>query len=168
MDSKNEGVTAVLRPVVGCLTERLGDNLIALVLFGSRARGDEGETSDWDIFLLARSLPSAPVTRYAAVHACCPVEPEGGISFLAKTQTEFEGGFPSFYLDLAIDGIILFDTCGYMESKLERVHELIEQAGLKRQRIPGGFFWDWQQSPGPDWELTWSGFRSAGGRMGGL
>ena len=41
-------------------------------------------------------------------------EPEGGVSFLAKTQMEFK------------------------------------ETGLKRERIPGGFFWDWKKYPGPD------------------
>lgn len=160
MAARKKRVREALLPVVKSLTERLGDNLIALVLFGSRARDDQRETSDWDLFLLARSLPLSPVERYAGVRACCPIEPEGGLSFLAKTQEEFEGGFPSFYLDLALDGIILFDTEGYMEDKLQRIRELIKQAGLKRRKIPGGFFWDWQESPGPDWEITWNGFRS--------
>lgn len=162
MDSKEEKLKEALLPVVEHLKERLGDELMALVLFGSRARDDERETSDWDIFLLARSLPSSPVERYARVRACCPVEPEGGLSFLSKTQEEFESEFPSFYLDLAIDGIILLDTAGYMDRQLNRIRELIGQAGLRRERIPGGFFWEWQQPPGPDWEITWAGFRHAG------
>jgi len=67
-------------------------------------------------------------------------------------------GFPSFYLDLALDGVILYDTDGYMETKLRRIREIIKETGLKRERIPGGCFWDWKKYPGPDWEISWKGF----------
>ncbi len=148
-----------LRPLVERLREVLGENLVALVLFGSRARGEQRRTSDWDIFVLARSLPVSPMKRYVQLRSLRKEEPEGGVSFLAKTQTEFEAGFPSFYLDLALDGVILYDTDGYMEAKLRRIREIIKETGLKRERIPGGFFWDWKKYPGTDWEISWKGFQ---------
>src|SRR3990167_7571124 len=158
MAAKEKKVEQLLRPLVESLRDGLGQNLVAVALFGSRARGEQRKASDWDIFILARSLPTSPMKRYAQLRALCDVEPEGGVSFLAKTQKEFEEGFPSFYLDLALDGIILYDTDGYMEAKLRRIREIIKETGLKRERIPGGFFWDWKKDPGPEWEITWDGF----------
>ena len=158
MAARRKKIKEVLRPLVESLREALGENLIALVLFGSRARGERRRASDWDIFVLARSLPVSPMKRYARLRSLRSEEPEGGVSFLAKTQTEFEEGFPSFYLDLALDGVILYDPDGYMESKLRRIREIIKETGLIRERIPGGFFWDWKKYPGPDWEITWKGF----------
>jgi predicted nucleotidyltransferase len=161
MVSKEARLREALSPVLERLKEELGRNLLALVLFGSRARDEMRPTSDWDLFLLARALPASPLDRYAGLRRGCGDEPEGGVSFLAKTRDEFEGGFPSFYLDLALDGIILFDTDGYMETRLERIRELTREAGLNRKSIAGGFFWDWEKSPGPDWEIDWNGFRAA-------
>ena len=33
------------------------DRLVAVVLFGSRARGEGSETSDWDLLVIAEGLP---------------------------------------------------------------------------------------------------------------
>lgn len=132
---------------MGSLHEALGQNLIALVLYGSRARGEQRRASDWDIFVLARSLPVSPMKRYARLRSLRNEEPEGGVSFLAKTRIEFEEGFPSFYLDLALDGVILYDTDGYMEAKLRRIREIIKETGLKRERIPGRFFLGLEEIP---------------------
>jgi len=158
MAAKGKNLKEALRPLVESLQDGLGQNLVAVVLFGSRARGEQRKASDWDIFVLARSLPVSPMKRYAPLRELCDGEPEGGVSFLAKTQKEFEEGFPSFYLDLALDGIILYDTDGYMEAKLRRIREIMKETGLKRERISGGFFWDWKEDPGPEWEISWKGF----------
>jgi predicted nucleotidyltransferase len=159
MAAKEEKVKQTLRPLVKSLQSRLGRNLIALVLFGSRARGVQGQASDWDIFVLARSLPASPMGRYAQLRALCHAELAGGVSLLAKTQAEFEEGFPSFYLDLALDGVILYDSGGYMDAKLRRIREIIKESGLRREKIPGGFFWNWKKDPGPHWEIGWDGFQ---------
>ena len=160
MAANGKKIKEALRPLVESLREGMGQNLVALVLFGSRSRGAQRRASDWDIFVLARSLPVSPMKRYARLRSLRNEEPEGGVSFLAKTQMEFEEGFPSFYLDLALDGVILYDIGGYMEAKLERIKEIIKETGLKRERIPGGFFWDWKKYPGPDWEISWKGFEA--------
>jgi predicted nucleotidyltransferase len=153
-------IKEALRSLVESVQDGLGQNLLAVVLFGSRARGEQRKASDWDIFVLARSLPVSPMKRYGQLRALCNGEPEGGVSFLAKTQREFEEGFPSFYLDLALDGVILFDTDGYMQARLQRIKEIIKETGLRRERIPGGFFWDWKKYPGPQWEISWKGFEA--------
>lgn len=160
MAAKGKKVKEALRPLVENLQDGLGQNLVAVVLFGSWARGEQRKASDWDIFVLARSLPVAPMKRYAQFRSLCNDQPESGVSFLAKTQMEFEEGFPSFYLDLALDGIILYDTDGYMEAKLRRIREIIKETRLKRERIPGGFFWEWKKDPGPEWEISWKGFEA--------
>jgi len=46
-----------------------------------------------------------------------------------------------------------------MRGRLNRSRDLIREAGLKRERISGGFFWDWEQPPGAKWEISWEGFR---------
>lgn len=159
MAAKEKKLRGILSPLVRSLRKGLGEDLIAVVLFGSRARGVTRKTSDWDLFILVRSLPFSPLKRYSYLRGLYDNGPEGGVSLLARTQSEFEEGFPAFYLDLGLDGVILFDTGGYMEAKLKRIREITKEAGLKRETISGGFFWDWEKYPGHEWEISWKGFQ---------
>src|SRR4051794_206433 len=49
--------TSVAEQAVSALQAALGDRLVAVVLFGSRARGDAHLDSDWDLLVLAEGLP---------------------------------------------------------------------------------------------------------------
>jgi predicted nucleotidyltransferase len=53
-----------LSPIVTALLQGLGDNLVSVVLFGSRARRDTTEASDWDMLVIARHLASRFFQRY--------------------------------------------------------------------------------------------------------
>jgi len=50
--------------VVAALQTGLGERLISIVLFGSRARGDAHVDSDWDLLVIARDLPQKAFTRH--------------------------------------------------------------------------------------------------------
>jgi predicted nucleotidyltransferase len=52
-----------LKRIVDCYKDYMGDRLISMVLFGSRARGDAKETSDYDLFIVAEELPPKPFKR---------------------------------------------------------------------------------------------------------
>lgn len=41
----------------------LGNKLISIALFGSRARGDYTKSSDFDIFIIAKSLPGRHLAK---------------------------------------------------------------------------------------------------------
>ncbi len=62
-----------LQAVVIALREALSDDLIALVLFGSRARGDARPDSDWDLLLIAKNLPERPFARHLYLQKNCPL-----------------------------------------------------------------------------------------------
>ncbi len=61
-----------LSDVVAALRQGLGDDLVAVALFGSRARGEAVEGSDWDIFVLAHHLPSGILERYRRLKRLLP------------------------------------------------------------------------------------------------
>lgn len=146
-----------LSPLVESLQHGLSQNLWGLVLFGSTARGEASESSDLDLLLVANALPEKFMARMRYLRCLLPSEVRGSVSFIAKTRAEFEAGFPSYYLDLALDGIILYDRENYMHQKLARIHELIETAGLRRQRTDYGFSWEWRTPPKGHWRIDWSG-----------
>jgi predicted nucleotidyltransferase len=49
--------------VVKCFKDYLGDNLLSIVLFGSHARGDAREESDYDLFIICKHLPDSSLKR---------------------------------------------------------------------------------------------------------
>lgn len=48
MSPSPEPLSVTPEPVIESLRAGLGDNLVAVVLFGSRARGEAGPESDWE------------------------------------------------------------------------------------------------------------------------
>jgi predicted nucleotidyltransferase len=151
-------VNAHLRPmseVVAALRRGLGGDLIAVVLFGSRARGQADEASDWDLLLVARHLPEGTLDRHMRLKKLLPPAWRAQTAILAKTPHEFESYLPSVYLDIALDGILLYDSDGYMASRLSDLKGLIEKKGLHRERVQDDLVWRWERFPGYDWALEW-------------
>ncbi|MBM3301480.1 MAG: nucleotidyltransferase domain-containing protein [Deltaproteobacteria bacterium] len=133
----------------------LKEKLIAVVLFGSRARSEAHSFSDWDLFVLAEGMPENPFDRSFFFR-----ERLGGrglrASVLARTREEFERDLRSLYLDIAHDGIILFDPSGYMSAKLEEIRQITHEAGLYRTKRRGSWVWRWRkQPPLGEWNLQW-------------
>lgn len=144
-----------LEPVIEALKEHLDGRLVAVVLFGSRARGEAEEHSDWDLLVIARDLPPRPFRRYRVLKAMLPLPWRGCISLLAKTPEEFEASLPALYLDIALDGVILYDPEHYAREKLAYLQALIRRKGLCRERVGRSLVWRWQEFPGFDWSIEW-------------
>lgn len=146
---------ASLAEVIVALKQRLGDSLVAIVLFGSRARGEAGEASDWDLLVIAHQLPDKAMERHIALKSMLPVEWRGHVSMLAKTPQEFEARLPSLYLDIALDGLVLYDTGEYITERLARLRRLVQKQGLRRESTEHDLIWRWQHFPGFNWSLEW-------------
>ncbi len=160
MDRLPQTLESLLNQVVEALKQELDDSLIAVVLFGSRARSEAREESDWDLLVIAHDLPPRPFQRHRFLKQMLPSTWRGLISLLAKTPEEFEASLPALYLDIALDGVVLYDPEGYAQEKLTRLRELIREKGLHRERIGRDFAWQWEEFPGFDWILEWSETRS--------
>lgn len=152
---EKEQAQETLRVVVEALRQGLGDNLAAIVLFGSRARGEATEASDWDLFVLAHDLPSSPLQRHIQLTTLLPVQWRGRAAILARTPTEFESHLSSLMLDIALDGIVLYDPERYVTQRLAAVKRLITNRGLYREQVDRDFIWKWKQFPGSNWSLEW-------------
>jgi predicted nucleotidyltransferase len=146
---------AQLAKVVSALKQGLGNGLIAVVLFGSRARGEADGASDWDLLVIAHKLPDKTLERHLWLKSVLPIEWRGRVSVLAKTPLEFEARLPSLYLDIALDGLVLYDTHGYITERLARLRKLIQSKGLRRETAQRDFVWRWQKFPGFNWSLEW-------------
>ncbi len=132
----------------------LGTRLTAVVLFGSRARRDDRPDSDWDLLVIAEGLPEHYFDRQFLVNSFLEVCPYP-ISPVIRTPKEFESHVPSLYLDIAVDGYILYDPAGYAAGRLAHLRRLIEEAGLSRERTAAGDVWTWEHPPRGPWVMTW-------------
>jgi len=146
---------AVLDEAVQAMKQGLGADLVAVVLFGSQAQGEADANSDWDLLLLARRLPEKPWQRHVQLKRLLPEAWRGRVSLLAKTPAEFESHLPALYLDIALDGVVLYDTGNYMAQRLAYLRELLARRGLRRERVGREMTWRWQHAPGADWTLEW-------------
>ena len=145
----------VTKRIVDALRAALGERLIAVVLFGSHARGDADEDSDWDLLVIAQGLPEDAWDRHLFFVNSMPIDCRSGISIVARTPEEFEMRITPLDLDIALDGEILFDPQQYAEEKLNYIKELIKDSGLYRERTEAGDLWQWEKQPTGPWALEW-------------
>jgi hypothetical protein len=87
-----------------------------------------------DLLLIAENLPEKPLARHFFLKRSLPADCRGTISLLAKTPAELEAGVSPLYLDIALDGKILYDSKGYATVRLEKLQNLIARSGLYRLR----------------------------------
>jgi len=145
--------------VVKCYKDYLGDDLFSIVLFGSHARGDAREGSDYDLFIIAEGLPPKPFQRILFIRSPLKAQFKEKFCIIAKTPGEVFKDFPPLFLDLGVDGIILFDRDDFFKKAQAKIRDIIRQAGLQRKRVNREYYWEWQKPPKKGWEITWSGYR---------
>lgn len=150
-----------VKEVVNALREHLGSDLVAVVLYGSWARGTARPASDVDLFVVAHNLPQNRLDRARYIHRAVVERFDRRVSILAKEPVEFERFFPSLYLDIGLDGITLYDPQGYMCKRLARIREIIQEAGLYRVCRDGELMWLWKRRPARRWAIEWEGFRES-------
>ena len=121
----------------------MADDLISLVLYGSVARGEDIERSDYDFYVVARGLPDGPINRSIFLREILfGLQLNRRFSIRGKGPKEMREILPLF-LDLAIDGIILYDRDDFMKSFLEKVLKEIDEHKLTRYRTGEGYY-GWQ------------------------
>jgi hypothetical protein len=152
-------VAPIADGLVHGLHRSLGDDLVAVALYGSRARGDARAWSDWDFLVIARNLPQRTLDRHFFIKKILPDDWRGLASVLAKTPDEFMTHLPALYLDIALDAVIVFDRDDYLSSRLARLRRLIAKVGLYREQTGADFSWRWRTFPGLGWSLEWEDAR---------
>jgi len=151
---RQDGVS-IPEQVASGMRAGLGDRLLAVILFGSWARGEGTSSSDWDILVVAEGLPDRIFERRVLLLGLLPPRLRGVVSLLAKTPQEFGANLPSLYLDIALDGQVVYDRRGYAVEKIAALRQVIERAGLHRERTSAGDVWRWRTEPVGAWALQW-------------
>lgn len=132
--------------------EVLGDRLVSLVLYGSVARGEARSTSDIDLFVVLQEAPKGMLRRRALL------EPVRGaltpelerlwaqgiyVDFVEVIRSREEARrFHPLYLDMTVEGELLYDRQGFFHEVLERVRHRLAALGAKRCSMGHLRYWD--------------------------
>jgi predicted nucleotidyltransferase len=147
------------------LKEQLGESLIAVVLFGSVARGEATSHSDIDLLVVASGLPESRLARQLCLERADDLlEPRlqalrrqgilTGFSPLLKTPQEAARVTP-LYFDLLQDALILYDREGFFSAVLERLRASFQRLGARRVKRGKIRYWELKPdyTPGEVFEL---------------
>ena len=122
------------------LLEGLGEKLFSVILYGSAARGEQNEWSDLDIYVLAQGLPESPIRRVMFLKGLlADLKTEKKVSIRGKTPEEFGKPILPLYLDLAAEGVVLYDKANFASKILEKIREKVKEVGLARYRTKEGY-----------------------------
>jgi predicted nucleotidyltransferase len=141
-----------------------GPRLVALVLFGSVARGTARPDSDVDLLLVAEGLPAgrrARLAEFAEVEALVarrasparrhprgapPGSEEVTLSPILRTPAEIDAG-SWLFLDLTVDARLLVDRGDFMAGRLASIAGKLAAIGARREPYKGS--WVWRIPPDP-------------------
>jgi hypothetical protein len=90
------------------LQEKLGDNLIRIILFGSRARGDNDKYSDYDCLVIVKENNKSIKETILDIEADILYEKDAVFSAFAYTEEELSlRKFMPFIINVTREGIAL-------------------------------------------------------------
>lgn len=144
----------LLNAFVICLRNRLGAQLISVVLYGSVARGSARPDSDVDLLVVIDPSPGMADVRalVRAVERESVDTPAGQqarqrglgcfISSLVLTRREADRN-RYLYLDLTQEAILLFDREDLLRKRLAKMRARMKELGSVRIELPDGtWYWD--------------------------
>ena len=142
---------AKAREIVPFLRAAWGGRLDAVVLFGSRARGDADEYSDWDLLVIAHGLPDNPLERQREWARAIPSAWRIRARPVLHTPKEWYGPPTTLALEIALDGIVLLDARGRMQQYIARLRRGLERTGWRRVGQGKGSYWVKAGPSGEGW-----------------
>ncbi len=120
---------------------RTGGDVVAIVLFGSFARG--GEYRDIDLLVVVDNLDKAPLDRKDEIQAIRRgIDLTLPIEVLLCSKNECADGFRAhlpLFLDIAFEGLLLHDD-GSIGQLMEETRRYVETQGIRRTETGGWRF----------------------------
>jgi uncharacterized protein len=146
-----EPFTAELERYVALLEERFGEDLVSVVLFGSRARGTARPDSDVDLVVVVRGLPGSRLERQRILAPLARAVSEAFYDALMPVPLtpEEAARVKPYYLGMLSGHRLLHDAGGFFAGVLERLQARLRELGATRRVDPDGYeYWDLK----PDWK----------------
>jgi predicted nucleotidyltransferase len=132
------------------LRSHVGDRLVSLVLYGSRARGTHRNDSDIDVLIVIDGLSPDRAGRHALLrpikqtvdgeHARERGRPAPHLAYIVKTPEEAAHHAP-LYLDMTEDAILVWDRDGFFGGVLEGLRRRMAELGSRRIWLGEGWYW---------------------------
>ncbi|MDI6890883.1 MAG: nucleotidyltransferase domain-containing protein [Thermodesulfovibrionales bacterium] len=144
----------LLHTFVHLVQEKLGDQIISIVLYGSVARGTARPSSDVDLLLIVRETyteywkrlqPLLPILRHLRKESCWKKLEDKGLSpFLSLLVFSLEEAKENryLYLDMVDEAYILVDREDFFQRKLGEIRQRLQELGAKKVRRNGDWYWD--------------------------
>lgn len=130
--------------IVNVLAEKLqglSQDIVAAALFGSWAKGKAKEESDIDLLIVSENVhPRRRKRIQDVIRLRKTLSPDLPLDILLVTRKECQENFKNhnpLFLDIACEGIILFDPEGFLQSLIEETRAYIRTRGLVR--LPDGW-----------------------------
>ncbi|MFB0559684.1 MAG: nucleotidyltransferase domain-containing protein [Candidatus Lokiarchaeia archaeon] len=134
-----------LEDYVSNLLEKLGEKVVAILVFGSvasgKARFDEAHQSDIDILAVIKDLHPDYFERTiskAKIQGMSGVGVES-VWYTPEEMTKIAERKPPYILDALIHGIIIYDTEQFMEKTATKLKEELKRKGVKETETA----WKW-------------------------
>lgn len=115
-------------------------NLLGAVVFGSSARGEATPHSDIDILIVAEGINPKRHRRGEEVLAIKKILPSVPFDILLLSPDEVVSNFENhnpLFLDIAEEGVLLFDTDDFLKRLMAETKAYIEARGI--EKIRGGW-----------------------------
>jgi len=122
--------------LVQILLDVFDSKLIASSIFGSRAKADYHGDSDLDLLVVADGLSNSRVERIPTIvklkERCKFPFP---VDVILATRSECVANFKNhnpLYLDIASDGIVIYDTNRFLTNQIEETLDYIKAKKIRR------------------------------------
>jgi predicted nucleotidyltransferase len=150
----------IARSYTQALQAYFGERLMAVVLYGSVARGEDTPESDIDLLIVADGLPESHRVRSRLLvefeegflpPLLAPWHRQGmmiDVSTKLKTPQEAQR-LTLFYLDLTEDAVILYEQGRFFRDILDRLRQRLAELGAERRQQ--GSVRYWQLKPDYQW-----------------
>ncbi len=133
------------------LRSGLRERLVSVGLFGSVARGSPLKHSDVDLYVVADWVSARPPGRLDEALVYLKGLEEERLRLLRTgiatdvsihpVNRDEAGRFSSLQLDLPMDGLVLYDSEGFLMDNWSRMRIWLEKKGAERVETNKGWFW---------------------------